>query len=248
MNIATIKETGLTQKARTAIHDYIKSLDPTGSAKLPREEELAQMLGVSRPTVRAALNDLATEGLIFRRHGKGTFINPEALRLKVLFSPIDDVRNIIAQSGFSVRVETVKSETRGSTQEEAAKLQLDPGEKVVVLHRFFRADEHPAIYCIDRIAAKYFPTAMTVEDLEMSIYLFIKTRLRRTVTWDKVELSVVTCADLPDLEAYFTPRGKPFLNCDIVNFDENDVPVCYANEYYDTNLIRFNLIRQKKFT
>lgn len=248
MNIATIKEAGLTQKARTAIHDYIKELDPAGSPKLPREEELAQMLGVSRPTVRAALNELAAEGLIFRRHGKGTFINPEALRLKVLFSPVDDVRNIIVQSGFSVQVETVKVETRFPTLEEAAKLQLDENEKVVTLHRFFRADEHPAIYCIDRIAEKHFPAPMTPADLELSIYQYIKISLRRTITWDKVELSVVTGVELPCLDTYFSPKGKPFLNCDIVNFDENDVPICYANEYYDTNLIRFNLIRQKKFT
>ncbi len=46
---------------------------PPGSA-LPKEETLVQLFGVARATVRRALADLETEGLVRRRHGTGTFV------------------------------------------------------------------------------------------------------------------------------------------------------------------------------
>ena len=46
------------------------------NGKLPSESELVKAFDVSRITVRQALNDLQKEGLIFKLHGKGTFVSP----------------------------------------------------------------------------------------------------------------------------------------------------------------------------
>jgi GntR family transcriptional regulator, transcriptional repressor for pyruvate dehydrogenase complex len=42
--------------------------------RLPAERELAQQVGVSRPSVRAGLRALAAMGVVQSRHGAGTFI------------------------------------------------------------------------------------------------------------------------------------------------------------------------------
>ena len=60
----------LSEQAKREIHKYIKNMDLSRNNKLPREEVLAEMIGVSRITIRQALNDLASEGIIFRRQGK----------------------------------------------------------------------------------------------------------------------------------------------------------------------------------
>jgi GntR family transcriptional regulator, transcriptional repressor for pyruvate dehydrogenase complex len=80
--------------------DAIRAQIERGSLKrgdqLPPERELAQKLGVSRPTVRAGLRSLVTMGVLESRHGFGTFITdrPPALGS-------DALRLLAALHGFT---------------------------------------------------------------------------------------------------------------------------------------------------
>lgn len=53
-------------------------------ARFYSESELKERFGVSVPTIRMALKELIQEGLIYREHGKGTFISPPTVRRQVL--------------------------------------------------------------------------------------------------------------------------------------------------------------------
>ena len=46
--------------------------------RIPSENELSQIYGISRVTVRSALNDLVSDGLLIRRKGSGTYVSPRA--------------------------------------------------------------------------------------------------------------------------------------------------------------------------
>lgn len=69
MSTQKLRVKSLSGQAKEAILQYIEEMDLKTDNKLPREEALAEMLGVSRITIRQALNDLAAEGIIFRRQG-----------------------------------------------------------------------------------------------------------------------------------------------------------------------------------
>jgi GntR family transcriptional regulator len=64
----------------TQTSEYIRELITSGEyepgQQLPSEGEFARQLGISRPTLREALHSLELEGLIYCRHGVGTFVNP----------------------------------------------------------------------------------------------------------------------------------------------------------------------------
>src|SRR5215203_984496 len=48
---------------------------------IPPERRLAADLGVSRPTLRAAIDELVREGLLRRRHGSGTYVSEPKIAL-----------------------------------------------------------------------------------------------------------------------------------------------------------------------
>ncbi|WP_249998722.1 GntR family transcriptional regulator [Actinoplanes sp. M2I2] len=58
-------------EVRERLRELVGTVTP-GDA-LPSERDLSVRLGTSRPTVRVALDELTREGLLVRRHGRGTF-------------------------------------------------------------------------------------------------------------------------------------------------------------------------------
>src|SRR5574342_1270046 len=77
--------------------------------KLLSEQELASRFGVSRMTVRQSIAELIDEGLLYRRHGVGTFIalphlERDHTRLTNSFDPSESKGNVSKPSRLSLEV------------------------------------------------------------------------------------------------------------------------------------------------
>ena len=104
----------LTDNVKDELMRYIRRMDLSESTKLPSELTIAQNLGVSRITVCRVLGDLEQENVIFRIHGKGTFVNPEA--------PVSYTH--LAGPGI---LSEVCQRSRGAQMSEARRKSGDPG-------------------------------------------------------------------------------------------------------------------------
>ena len=79
-------------ETRDLVLDLIEQL-AVGDA-IPSERQLTADFGVSRLTVRAALDDLVREGYLVRRHGSGTFVSePKIAQELTMTSFTDDMRS-----------------------------------------------------------------------------------------------------------------------------------------------------------
>jgi len=114
------------------------------SGLLPKEESLCERFGVSRITVRRALADLAAQGLVERRHGRGTFVRSDRLplaRARPSLSLIDSLR----QAATDTQVQVLRVEQTEPPLDVAALLQLAPGEKAVHALRLRSIDGTPVM-------------------------------------------------------------------------------------------------------
>src|SRR5580765_6838250 len=122
-------------EARARVLDLIEQL-AVGEA-IPSERQLSSDIGVSRLTVRAALDDLVREGLLVRRRGSGTFVSePKIAQELTMTSFTDDMR----RRGLVPASRTLELNTVSAGARLGRLLHLSPSEPVMVAKRLRLAD------------------------------------------------------------------------------------------------------------
>src|SRR5574337_2053467 len=123
-----MRRTGTKQsETRTQVLDLIEQLG-VGEA-IPSERQLSTTFGVSRLTVRAALDELVREGLLVRRHGSGTFVSePKIAQELTMTSFTEDMR----RRGMRPESRTLELRTAPAGARLGRLLRLSPSDSVVI--------------------------------------------------------------------------------------------------------------------
>jgi GntR family transcriptional regulator len=103
MAVERLGNAPLADRARAAILHAI--LDKQFAARLPSEEALADMLDVSRTTIRSALQSLEQDGVITRKRALGTTINTHVRPSTLALQRLVGFDGLLREQGHDVRVE-----------------------------------------------------------------------------------------------------------------------------------------------
>jgi DNA-binding GntR family transcriptional regulator len=129
--------------------------------RLDNEIMLADQLGVSRPTMRRAIQYLVERGLLVRKRGVGTqVVRASVQRPLELSSLYDD----LALAGRRPQTKVLTVESGPADDEVAAALAIDPGSPVVHLQRLRLADDAPIALMTNYLPADLID--LTTADLE----------------------------------------------------------------------------------
>jgi len=149
------------------LSDLIKEKIETGEwpehHKLPPERELCQMYGVSRATVRQAMQELEVNGYIYKEHGRGTFVKPLKIRQDLLrfYSFTEEMKKL----GKVPSSRVIDFCVEKCSEKVAKKMELQPGENVYKFTRLRLADEEPMMLETTYVLYEPFP-GITREKLE----------------------------------------------------------------------------------
>lgn len=211
--------------------------------RLPSEPALAQQLGASRNTIRQALAELEMEGLLFRKHGVGTFVNERVLNIGTRLEEVWDFVEMIEVNGFSPSVHHVDLSLQYPEDKIANQLNLSQNDEVLRTANTFLADEVPVIYCVDYIPAKIVRSAYDDEELHGPVYKFLKHRCHQHVDHNLTEVSPVVVDET--LSRYLKCKeGIPVHYFQETAFNANEVPVMYSDEYYRPEYFSFHVLRK----
>lgn len=251
MTINKISTAPLSRRAKAEIQQYIRNMDLREGTKLPREETLAGMLGVSRITVRKALDELASEGVIFRRQGKGTFVNVDSLDMKVTFNPVMEFTQMIEGSGYQPSMKILSTQVVTGYERVRELLHLEDGEGLVKADKVFFADDKLCVMCRDFYSISLAGGQEDFSQLtryEQSVFPYIYEKSGRKLVWDKVEIDTAISTEIKEFAPLLKKMNvgaQSYLYLKEINYGEDNEPLIYVEEYIDTGIIKYNMIRQK---
>lgn len=148
--------------------------------KLSSERELTHIHGVSRITVRLAIQELERRGLVYKKHGKGTYVSEirePAVDLSSAYSFTEQMRKI----GKVPKTQILSLLEKNASEYLAKQLQIDINEPVVELERIRLADNVPMMLEKTYIPAEVVP-GMTEERLNhMPLYEIFAEDYNQTI-------------------------------------------------------------------
>lgn len=214
---------------------------PPGS-RLPSESQLATELGVSRTTVRTVLSRFASEGLILRKQGDGTFINERIDEVDTHYGGLWDFSRLIEAHGYEPNIKTVSLEQRKATESEMQQLELGYDSQVVSLERLFIANETPVIH-----TTNVFPESLIrVEHKQLNggqpIHDILQTCCNERIAY---VTSDIEAAEVNDVMAkkLNASNVNPLLLLKETFYNDRHAPIFSGVSFYNFRVVKLRLVR-----
>ena len=159
------------RETRESVLELIESL--AVGAAIPSERQLSVDLGVSRLTVRAALDELVREGYLVRRRGAGTFVaEPKVAKGMDASSFSDDMR----ARGLTPASRTIELRVVPAGARLGRLLHVSPSEPIVSAKRLRLADGEPMAIELLNVRAALVPGLSAADLEENSFYELLVDR------------------------------------------------------------------------
>jgi DNA-binding GntR family transcriptional regulator len=197
---------------------------PSGS-KLENEVLLAQRYGLSRPTVRRAVQELVDKGLLVRKRGVGTqVIQPHVRRSVELTSLYDD----LVRGGEMPTTEVLSLERIRVPADIAEDLELREGDDVVVVRRLRRSRGEPLALMTNYLPGRFDPTEEELS--ERGLYQFLRSRgVHLRVAHQRIGARLARAEEARLLDE---PPRAALLTMQRVAFDDHGTPVELGRHLY----------------
>jgi GntR family transcriptional regulator len=159
------------------IEEWIRGKISSGILKpgdmLPNEISLSEQLGVSRMTVRQALKNLTSEGILIRHRAKGTFIAPHRSQIPFVRDQLRSVTEEVTTEGHQLSSQVLTLELHPATGELLRDLQLQPGDQVILIRRLRCIEDGPISIENAYHPFQLFPELLNMDLTDKSIYLIL---------------------------------------------------------------------------
>jgi len=208
------------------ISEAIRRGDLAPGSRLDNEIQLADRLGLSRPTVRQAIQYLVDKGLLVRKRGVGTqVVHGQVKRSVELTSLYDDLR----RAGQEPATRVISLETVPADEEVAGLLAVPAGTEVLRMERLRFASGEPLALLHNYLPVGLAP--LTAEALEQrGLYELLRAAgVRMRVANQRIGARAATSAEARLLEER---RGAPLLTMVRTTYDDQGRVVEHGSHVY----------------
>ena len=239
--VETVGGTSLAHRAREAILQSILERRFEGS-RLPPENELAEMLGVSRTTVRSALQSLEQHGVLTRSPRRGTLVHGRMSPSMVGLQRLIGFTRMLEEQGYSVETLTDSKITITPPDEVLQAIGAVKGTTIYEIDRLFLASGKPAIWAINYIRTDLFCVPPSDGQLAQSPFDMGDLLVGGPVDHALVEL--VPCKATKEVVKQLGLRpADAYLLLKELHFSDSDEVLGFSLIHVNDRFVRFRLHR-----
>jgi GntR family transcriptional regulator len=211
-------------------------------SRVPSESELQEMFEVSRITIRQALGDLQKEGLIFKVHGKGSFVSqPKA------------VQNITSLQGFAEAMgegqeivnHVLSFDFVAANAQVASKLALDEGTPVAEIHRLRLLNRQATSYEITFVPEALGKKLQRADLITRDIFLILENDCGVALGSADLGIEAIPAPGAVS-RALGMKKEQPALRVERLTYDDAHRPVDYEHLYFKGGEFQYRLRLDRK--
>lgn len=246
--------TSLSERTANRIRSMITTRKLLPGSRLPNEVELADAMGVSRGTMRTALNILQEQGLIWRRQGIGSFVSEQPI-LENRLDINSGVTELITSMGLKPGNQILEAKTIPADEFLSKKLAVPIESPMAFIRRIRTADEKPVVSSVDIFPAAIFQQGQEINTLEkfvdvllqnISIYRVFEQYFGLAVEYGINRLQPVkVTARLKKQLGLSLPLGEVMLYMEQLDYDRNRDPFYLSYEYHVAEFCNFTIFRRR---
>lgn len=222
INNIQIKGVPLYVQIRENIRTKIENREIKVGTQLPAEADLADMFGVSRMTVRRAIEDLVMDGLLIRKHGTGTIVSSR----KVVrdYTKLTSFHEDAQSRGMHPISRILKMELILPPDDCIEKLMIKETEKIYHIMRLRNVDDNQIIALHELFISQSLCPWIEDVDLENESLYELYEKHGMAIEWGN---QIVEAHSATEEQANYLqiPAGSPLLYSERVSYTANNIPV-----------------------
>ncbi|MFU0790216.1 MULTISPECIES: GntR family transcriptional regulator [Virgibacillus] len=188
---------------------------------LQPESEMEKQYGVSRITVRKAIDELVAEGVIFKAQGRGTFVR--STKIVQNAGTITSWTEEMHLKGKSPSTQNLMISEVKPSRKMIDKLHLQPNEKLIRIERLRLADGEPIALMFNYLREKYVPGLLNKGLTRESLYEELEENYNIVLIEAQEQIKARLATDL-EASALKIPPGEAVLHINRTSFLKSGIP------------------------
>lgn len=239
----------LVDSAELALRNWLAPGRHRPGDRLPPEHEVARMLGISRGTLRTALQRLEETGEIVRRQGSGTFVGRVAVpsQLDERLERLEPYSSLAERRGVTLTPTELRIDERPVGREVGELLELDPSTPVTTVFRVLQADGLPSAVMFDVTHPSVrLPSNERFEQMLEGGQMVLDILIEAGVAVAFARTHVIPCLVTPREQigkALQVRRTTAALELEEVIYTGNNEPVAYSRDLFSQGALDVRVMR-----
>ena len=165
------------------IYELIKNKKIKRGDKIPTEEELCNLFGVSRMTIRQALQNLVNMDILEREAGKGTFVSENKILIDI--SNLKSFSEDMTKRGFKVSNKVLDKNVIKADKYLADVFSIPEGEEIFYIKRLRFLDDTPAAIESSHILLKKCPNIINTDLANNSLFSILENEYKLKIDFSE---------------------------------------------------------------